>query len=104
MEEIVKDRKGNILKVGDRVKVIKLSKKEFDKISVNRFALYDIVMNNHEDCFNRIFTIENFSNIGQKDYLFVSLANVSAHYVYPEEVEKVGLLKNKIAKIRKLIN
>ena len=92
----------NNFKVGDKVKVKKLSKKEWFN-SQKYFPLYfsyNQYLEKQSSWFNKVFIIgeisleDEFSLIGTTQYIFF----------YKFELEKINFLKNKISKIKKLLN
>ena len=88
-------------KIGDQVKIKKFSKKEFESVYIIRIFNYKRYLEIYRNYFNKIFTIESCNSAR---YTLHSHKNYQRHIFYSEELEKVDLLKNKIAKMRKLLN
>lgn len=96
-----KDAKGNILKVGDKVKVSLLSYRKWKEITSKNpeFALYI-------DYQTYIGVLNNFNNRIEKILFFrnglVKLDNI-AYSFYSSELIKLNCLKYKIKKLKKLL-
>lgn len=105
-----KDAKGNILKIGDKVKIRKLSENEYNKhLSFSYTDYKDYVFCKHTT-FDKIYCIYNiktvYNNTDVKIYHLMPQGRDSTFYIerYKEiEIIKINYLKNKIRKLKRLI-
>jgi hypothetical protein len=80
-------------KKGDRVKVRKLSEKEFKKIY--KFVSYLLYLDINSEYFNKVYIIKKIHS---------RLIDIGKRYCfYPEELIKIHSLKNKLQLIKELI-
>jgi hypothetical protein len=88
-------------KIGDKVKVKKLSEKEFEEIYIEKYKnkWYNVdYLNLYSANFGKVYTIAGFSEKRE----FISLLEIENSF-YPEELIKINNLKTRLQLIRELI-
>jgi hypothetical protein len=86
-------------KIGDKVRIKKLSEKEFKEVyneKYNNPARYFYYLKEFSEYFGRISIIKN------SYHRIITLLDIDSRF-FPEELEKAYSLKDKLALIRKLI-
>jgi hypothetical protein len=91
-----------MLKIGDMIRIKKLSKKEFIKIYVKRYLYgvseYDYYLKIYNKYFNNIYKIGSI-----RGGIICIFLNNCPVYLYPEEVQKINTLSSKIKVLKRLI-
>jgi hypothetical protein len=94
-------------KIGDKVKIKKLSEKEFEEIYIKKYhcreypslKLYRRYLQDYSKNFDNVYTIRKM-NKNEENY--IDLIEINPAF-YPEELIKVNTLKIRLQLIRELI-